>query len=256
MINVLLIGDVVSDVGCEYLRQVLPSLKREMKINIVIANGENSANCNGITKNSAKHLLDSGVDVITTGNHVFKRYEILSFFEECENLIRPANYPDCVEGKGYYIYDGGYFKICIINMLGTSFMEPLKSPFDTIDEILKKIDCKNVIVDFHAEATGEKRAYGFYLNGKVSAVIGTHTHVQTADEQILSEGTGYMTDVGMTGPIDTVLGVNPKNVIDRLKYHTPTRFEVPDLKCMLNAVLLEIDEKTGKCINITRLRKE
>lgn len=254
--KVLMIGDVISQVGCDFVRQKLPHFKREMKIDVVIANGENSAVGNGILPTSAKFLFDSGVDVITTGNHVYKRFEILNYFEENEQVIRPANFPDSVAGKGYYIYDGGYYRIAVINLMGTSFMEPLACPFETMDRLLQQIDCKYIIVDFHAEATGEKKALGYYLDGRVSAVVGTHTHVQTADEQILPQGTGYITDVGMTGPIDSVLGITPQNVITRLKTHMPTRFEVPETKCRMECVLLELCEKTGKCNHITRLRIE
>lgn len=257
--KILVIGDIIAQVGCDFLQSKLPSLKQKLGIDLVIANGENSAVGNGITPYSAELLLSSGVDVITTGNHVYKRYEILEYLNKSPHVIRPANFPDDVSGNGYYIYDGGSFMVCIVNLMGTSFMEPLDCPFKTMDKLLKEIDCKIVIVDFHAEATGEKKALGYYLSpvhsesNNVSAVLGTHTHIQTADEQILGGFTGYITDVGMTGPTDSVLGIIPENVITRLKSHAPTRFEVPNTKCHMDCVLLDIDKASGKCDNITRM---
>lgn len=252
--KVLMIGDVISQTGCDYLRQKLPQIKHEMKIDVVIANGENSAVGNGILPTSAKHLLDSGVDVITTGNHVYKRFEIQSYLEETPQVIRPANFSDSAYGNGCYIYDGGHFRLGIINLLGTSYMEPLHCPFETMDKLLDQIDCDCVVVDFHAEATGEKKALGYYVDGRVSAVVGTHTHVQTADEQILPNGTGFITDLGMTGPIASVLGIEPECVIQRLKTHLPTRFEVAQGDCRMDCVLLEISQKDGRCERIHRMQ--
>lgn len=253
MIRVLFIGDVIGQVGCDYLRKNLPKIKKEENIDIVIVNGENSAVGNGILPNSANFLLDSGVDVITTGNHVFKRREIYNYLDQTPQVIRPANYPDVCNGNGYYIYDGGRYSFCVINLLGVVFMDPLESPFTTIDRILGEVKADCYFIDIHAEATGEKKALAFYLDGKVSAVVGTHTHVQTADEQILPKQTAYITDVGMTGPYNSVLGVNPKNVISRYKTAMPTRFEVENISCQLNGVIIEIDEKTGKSTKISRL---
>lgn len=251
--KILMIGDVISQIGCDFLREKLPQFKRENAVDIVIANGENSAVGNGILPTSATFLLDSGVDVITTGNHVYKRREIYSYLDETEQVIRPANYPDCCNGKGYYLYDGGSFQLMVINLLGTSFMEAVDNPFDVVDSILEKESAKYILVDFHAEATGEKKAMGYYLDGKVSAVVGTHTHIQTADEQILPKGSGYITDLGMTGPIDSVLGVCPESIITRFKTHMPTRFETAEGRCQLDGVLLTLDEKTGLCKSITRV---
>ncbi|MEG0691560.1 MAG: TIGR00282 family metallophosphoesterase [Oscillospiraceae bacterium] len=251
--KILMIGDVISQVGCDFLRERLPQFKRDNSIDIVIANGENSAVGNGILPSSATFLLDSGVDVITTGNHVYKRREIYSYLDETPQVIRPANFPCCCNGNGYYLYDGGSFQLLVINLIGVSFMEPVASPFDVIDDILAQVSAKYVLVDFHAEATGEKKALGYYLDGKVSAVVGTHTHIQTADEQILPKGTGYITDLGMTGPIDSVLGVCPDSIIQRFKTHMPTRFEVAEGKCQLDGVILNLDEKNGSCKSITRI---
>lgn len=250
--KVLFIGDVVAQVGCDFLRHRLAEFKRDHEVDIVIANGENSADSNGVTPYSADQLTTSGVDVITSGNHIFKRYEILEYIDNTPHLIRPANFTDEANGSGVYIYDGGSYRLAVISLMGTSFMAPIRCPFETMDKLLSEIDCKNIIVDFHAEATGEKRALGFYLDSKVSAVVGTHSHVQTADEQILPQGTGYITDVGMTGPTQSVLGVKPDCVIKRLKTQMPVRFEIETGDCHMDCVLIELENKTGKCVNIER----
>lgn len=253
MLRILFVGDVVGQPGCDCLRRFLPKLKRENAIDIAIVNGENSAVGNGILPHSANFLLDSGADVITTGNHVFKRREIYSYLDENPQVIRPANFPSCCNGNGYYVYDGGSYQFCIINLLGTVYMEPLANPFYEADRILKEVKADYYFVDFHAEATGEKKALAYYLDGRVSCVVGTHTHVQTADEQILPNGTGYITDAGMTGPIQSVLGTNPQNVINKYLTAMPTRFTVEDISCQINGVIAEIDEKTGKCTKMFRV---
>ena len=251
-----MIGDIVGNVGCEFLRQKLPIIKKNYDIDFVIANGENSANGNGITPSSAKFIFDSGVDVITTGNHAFRRKEIYDFFDEDKNLIRPANFPEGpTPGNGFCIIDTIKAKFLIVNLLGTIYMESLPCPFKTIDNILEKQgESAIVIVDFHAETTSEKRAMGFYLDGRVSAVLGTHTHVSTADECILPKGTGYITDVGMTGPINSVLGVKPELIIKKLTTKMPVRFDFASGECKVDCVLLEIDEKTKKTIGIKRIK--
>lgn len=254
-VRVLMIGDVVSQTGCEFVRSRLPLLKRQLEVDVTVVNAENSAVGNGVLPTSAEHLFQSGADVLTTGNHVFKRREIYSFLEETEGIVRPANFPAGTPGKGYYLYDGGSFSLLVINLLGTSFMEPLESPFAAVDRILKENPASCVLVDFHAEATGEKKAMGYYLDGRVSAVVGTHTHVQTADDQILPAGTGYLTDVGMTGPLHSALGIKPECIIRRLTTQMPTRFEVDEQdECEMDGVLLELDTKTGRCIRIERLQ--
>lgn len=253
--KVLMIGDVVGKPGCEFLRERLPSLKKELSCDVVIVNGENSAVGNGMLPSSVDHLLDSGADIITSGNHAFKRREIYSYFDEHDQVIRPANFPGGAPGKGYYVYDGGSFSLLVVNMLGTSYLEPLDNPFYAVDKILNEVKATYTIIDFHAEATGEKRAFGYYLDGRVSAVCGTHTHVQTADEQILPKGTGYITDLGMTGPITSVLGVKCEAAISRFCTQLPTRFEVPsDVPCKLNGVLLTLSKETGLCEKIVRLQ--
>ena len=251
--KILAIGDVVSTVGCEYLRKKLPSLKKTYGVDFCIVNGENSAAGNGITPQSADYLFDSGVDLITTGNHVFRRREIYDRLDTDRNIIRPANYYAGNPGKGFAIADMGSVKIGVINLAGNAFMEGA-NPFTAADEVLKKLDeCRIILCDFHAEATGEKRALGFYLDGKVSAVFGTHTHVQTADEQILPNGTGYITDLGMVGTVNSVLGVTPEAIITKLKTGMPTRFDNNEGECMLNACLFEIDKQSGKTTAVQRI---
>ena len=247
--KILAIGDVVSESGCEYLRKVLPRIKRENKIDFCIANGENSALGNGITAYSADFLFSSGVDFITSGNHAFRKKEIYSYFDETKNIIRPANFfPGC-PGRGYDTVDFGFARIAVINLSGMAYMPGCSNPFIVIDDILEQVNsCKIKIVDFHAEATAEKRAMGFYLDGKVSAVFGTHTHVLTSDAQVLPKGTGYITDLGMTAGKNSVLGINPETSISWLKTGMPAKFEPAEGEMMLCGCIFDIDEKTGACI--------
>lgn len=252
--KILAIGDVIGKIGCTFLREKLPQLKKIRQIDVVIANGENSSDGNGITPASAEYLFTSGVDVITTGNHAFRRKESYDLYDNCEYLIRPANFPNgTTPGKGMTLLDMGKIQIAVINLMGTAYLEPLDCPFKEADRLIaqaKEANAKIIIVDFHAEATGEKRAMGYYLDGRVSAMFGTHTHVQTADATILPQGTGYITDVGMTGPIDSVLGVKPEIIIKKFIEKLPQRFEIATGDCKLNCVLMEIDDKTGKTVNI------
>lgn len=252
--NVLCIGDVTGKQGCDYLRKRLPGVKKLKNIDLCIVNGENSAAGNGITPDSADSLMSCGADVITTGNHVFRRKEIYDYLDDnASYIIRPANYYPGNPGKGMCKCDLGYAKIAVINLSGKAFMDA-GNPFVKADELLKEAeDCRIIICDFHAEATGEKKAMGLYLDGRISAFFGTHTHVQTADEQILPNGTGYITDLGMTGPIDSVLGVKSEIIIERLKTGMPQRFDTADGECMLNGCIFEIDEQTGKTINVERI---
>ena len=253
--NILFIGDVVGQKSCANLREKLPLLKKEYNIDTVIVNGENSADGNGITPVTAKYLLESGADVITTGNHCFRRKEMDAFYETSDFVIRPANFPDDVVGKGYTILDHGRYSVCVINLMGVVFMQNLENPFHCIDRILSEVKSKVIIVDFHAEATAEKKAMGFYVDGRVSAIFGTHTHTQTNDNQILPNGTGYVTDIGMTGPYYSVLGVAVQPAIQKLKTGLPTRFINEDGVCTLEGCLFEIDEKSGKTVNTKLIRR-
>lgn len=252
--RLLFLGDVVGQGGCEFLMRKLPDFKRKNGIDVCIANGENSAQGNGVTPKSCEMVFSSGVDFITLGNHSFKRPEIMEYLDKDIPVIRPYNFPEGAPGRGVGIIDKGRFRVAVINMQGTVYSEPLRNPFWEIDRALMETDgCKTVIVDFHAEATAEKRAMGFYLDGKVTAVLGTHTHVQTADEQILPKGTAYITDLGMTGPVQSVLGIEPELTIRKFKSNLPVRFENAKGEYSMDGCLLEIDEKTGKAISIERV---
>ena len=251
--NLLFIGDVVGEKSCDFLEKRMYDLKRKYNISLVVINGENSALGNGITPYSYQRLVNLGADVITTGNHCFKRKESLSLYDENETLLRPANYPEDVTGHGYTILDLGFCSVAVVNLMGTTYMEPLDNPFYCIDDILSRIDTKNIIVDFHAEATSEKKAMGFYLDGRVTAVLGTHTHVQTADEIVLPKGTAYITDAGMTGSELSVLGVKSELAIEKMKKHAPVRFEESENPCFINGVVVEFDEHSGKANKIIRI---
>ena len=251
--NILAIGDVVGSAGCKFLRSHLPSLKKLRHIDLVIANGENSADGNGISPASAQYLFDSGVDVITGGNHSFRRREIYDRYDEEETLLRPANFPPGAPGKGACIVDRGRIQIGVINLMGVVYLENLDCPFAAADRLLEGMPPITVL-DFHAEATGEKGALARYLDGRVSAVFGTHTHVQTADETILPGGTGFITDLGMTGPTDSVLGVKPELVIQKMRSKLPVRFETAKGDCRMDAVLFCIDEKTARTVSVERIQ--
>ncbi len=257
ILNILTIGDVVGEQGCSFVRQHLSTLKRLKKIDICIANGENSAPGNGITPASAQHLFDSGVDLITTGNHVYRRREIYDLLDTSCDIIRPANYHAGNPGTGYGIIDMGSVRVAVINLVGRVNINGDENPFICVDRVLREVeDCKIKIIDFHAEATAEKRALAFYVDGRVSVLFGTHTHVQTADEQIMEYGMGYITDIGMVGPKDSVIGITPQISIDWQKTGMPARFEVPDSPCTLCGCIFEVDNKTGKTINVERIAIE
>ena len=249
--NILFVGDVVGQRSAEFLAEKIPGIKREHCIGMTIVNGENSADGNGITPFSAKVLLEYA-DVVTTGNHCFRRREMNEMYEQSDVIIRPANFGDTV-GRGFTVLDMGRTRVAVVNLIGMAFMESCDNPFHCADKLLAQLDTPNIIVDFHAEATSEKKAMGFYLEGRVSAVIGTHTHVQTADEQILGGHTGYITDVGYTGVRDSVLGVDKDVIISRLTTYYPQKHTYPAGDIMINAAVISIDEKTGKCTAVKRL---
>ena len=252
--NILLIGDIVGTQGCDFLRSVLPGFKKLKAIDVVIANGENAAPGNGITSSAAEHIFSSGVDFITTGNHAFRRSEVYHFLDERGDIIRPANVGAACPGKGFGVIDMGRVRIGVINLLGRAYINGSDNPFSCIDSLMEEIsDCRIKIVDIHAEATAEKLAMGFYLDGKATAVVGTHTHVQTADEKVLPGGTAYITDLGMTGPELSVLGVRPEASISWLKTGLPTRFEISSGACMMCGAIIDVDEKTGKSRSIERI---
>lgn len=253
----LIIGDIVGTPGVEYVQKHLDSIKKLNKIDFVIANGENATPVGkGINREIAKKLYSCGVDVITMGNHTFNNYDINKLFEEDFPVIRPANLPPDTMGDGYIISDFFGTKIAVINLLGRVYMECVDCPFRKADSIIDKIkdEADIIIVDFHAEATSEKMAMGFYLDGKVSAVFGTHTHIQTADEKILESGTAYITDVGMTGCHESILGVKKDIIIKRFLTSLPQRHEIEEGNATMNGVIIDIDETNGKATSIERIQ--
>ena len=252
--NILCVGDVVGTIGCGMLRKVLPSIKQQYSVDVCIVNGENAADGNGLTPVAIKNIFDSGADVITGGNHTYRRREIYEILDSESTIIRPGNYPSNAPCKGICMVDRGKYTVAVINLLGVVYMDPLACPFDTLDEMLKEANNpKFCVVDFHAEATAEKKALAFYADGRVSAIFGTHTHVQTADEQILPKGTGYITDVGMTGPSVSVLGIRPDQAVYKMHEKLPTRFNTADGPCQFNAVLFTLCENTGKTVGVKRI---
>ncbi len=254
--KILVIGDIVGKNGTDFLRAKLGALKSEKNIDFVIANGENSAEGNGIIPDSARKILGSGVDVITGGNHSFRRREFFQILSDNNKILRPYNFPgEKTPGVGFCKSEVNGVKIAVINLLGVVYLESLDNPFKAVDRAIHLCsDCKIKIIDFHAEATAEKLAMGYYVDGRVSAVFGTHTHVQTSDEQILPNGTGYITDVGMTGAICSVLGVKKELSIRRMKDKLPTRFQNADGPCKMECAVFDIDDSTGKAVSVERLR--
>lgn len=252
---VLALGDVVGQPGCDHVRCMLPGLRKRYTADVVIANGENSAEGNGILPASARHLQDSGVDVITTGNHVLRRRQIYDFLDrEDTTVLRPANYHPSAPGIGHCIYDAGRFQLCVINLQGVVYMQSLQNPFDCLEQLLQTVETPNIIVDFHAEATAEKLCLAHHFDGRVSAVVGTHTHVQTADARVMPSGTGYITDLGMCGGENSILGVRSKEAIYKMRTGLPVRFVSDPDDVHLSGMALWIDEQTGRCTEIEAFR--
>jgi metallophosphoesterase (TIGR00282 family) len=252
--NILVIGDIVGKPGRQIVNEHLHAIRKQYKTQIVIANAENAAGGFGITPDTAQELLGSGVDVLTSGNHIFAQKEIIPFLDADIPLLRPLNYPAGVPGRGYLILG----KALIVNLMGRTFMNDLDCPFRAMDKLLNELDKKPkiIIVDFHAEATSEKVAMGRYLDGRVSAVLGTHTHVGTIDTQIFKGGTAYVTDIGMTGPTDSVIGDDVDAVLQRFLTQMPHHLSVGKGKPQLNAVMVEVDEASGKATAIKRIQQE
>ena len=252
--NILAIGDVVGKPGRQVINKHLRSLRKQYKIDFVIANGENAAGGFGLTSLTARDLLDDGVNMLTSGNHIFAQKEIIPFLDTDMPVIRPLNYPPGVPGKGYRIAG----KILVVNLIGRTFMQNYDDPFRAMDTLLENLKDrpKIIVVDFHAEATSEKVALGRYLDGRVTAVLGTHTHVGTIDTHILKGGTAYVTDIGMTGPINSVIGDEPESVIQRFLTQMPHHLVVGSGKAQLNAVIVEADDTTGKARSIIRVQRE
>ncbi|MFA5320037.1 MAG: TIGR00282 family metallophosphoesterase [Candidatus Omnitrophota bacterium] len=254
--KILFIGDIVGSPGRNGFRKALPGIKKEFGVDFVIANAENSAGGSGITEKTAEDLLSAGADVLTSGDHIWKKSEIVPLIERERRILRPVNISAQAPGRGADVYalpDGR--QVGVINLLGRVFMEPSECPFKCAQEALKELSArvKIIIVDIHAEATSEKVAMGWYLDGKVSAVLGTHTHVQTADERILPRGTAYISDVGMCGSQDSVIGRKVEHVLHKFVTGMPVRFEVAEENVKVQGVVVEIDETSGRAAGITRV---
>ena len=251
---ILVVGDVIGKPGRQAVYQLLPGLRQQYHLDLVIANAENIAGGLGVTLSTARELLDAGVDVLTSGNHIWAQKEIIPYLDSEMPILRPLNYPPGVPGRGY-IVNG---QAMVVNLVGRTFMDDFDCPFRTMDRLLAELKPKPpvIIIDFHAEATSEKVALGRYLDGRVSAVLGTHTHVGTIDTQLLPQGTAYVTDIGMTGPMDSVIGDDTEAVINRFLTGMPHHLSVGKGKTIFNAVLVEVAEDTGQAISIDRLYQE
>ncbi len=249
----LCIGDVVGNAGLDFFCEQLPRLKHELGADFVLVNGENSdASGVGLSRASAEALLQYA-DVVTTGNHCYRRAGE-ELYTENERLLHPANYPYTAPEAGRCLLDTGrHGTVCVLNLSGLAYMEPLDSPFQRADALLNEVDARYVLVDFHAESTAEKKALAYHLDGRAGAVYGTHTHVQTADEQILPGGTGFISDLGMTGPVNSVIGVTPALAVKKQREHVPVHFTVAEGPLMLNGVLFTLCDKTGHCLAAERV---
>lgn len=259
VVRVLFFGDIVGKPGRRAMRHFLPQLSDKHRADLVIANGENSAGGFGLTVDTAREMFDDGVDVITTGNHVWDKREIMEYIDRTPRLLRPANYPDGVPGEGSVTVrtPGGHL-ISVVNLIGRVFMGLVDDPFSRAHREVSRLskESRIIIVDFHGEETREKQALGHFLDGTVSAVIGTHTHIQTADERILPGGTAFITDAGMTGPTDSVIGVKKERAIARFLTSMPQRFETAKHEVQAQGVLITIDPKTGNACDILRFKEK
>ena len=252
--KILAIGDVIGKPGRRAVQQFLPGLINEFDIKFVVANGENSAHGIGITANTARELHESGVDVITTGNHIWAQREMIQALDGDSRIIRPLNFPPTAPGRGYIVIDN----VMVVNLIGRVFIGQSDCPFRSMDSLLSTIRPlpKTIIVDFHAEATSEKVALGRYLDGRVSALVGTHTHIGTTDAHVLPKGTAYVTDIGMVGPVDSIIGDDVDNVLNSFLTGLPHRLSVGKGRVAFDAMLLDIDDETGKARTIQRIRRE
>lgn len=255
VLKILTIGDIFGQCGVEHTTFVLPGLIKEENIDFCIANGENASGA-GITKNDYDRLVDAGVDVITLGNHTFGKKDVFSLLENSYDIIRPANYPDGVAGRGYGIYKRGNKKIGVINLMGrVDIPISLDCPFKGADSVIEKIkdECDIIAVDFHAEATSEKKAMMYHLDSKVTLLFGTHTHVQTADERVTPRGMGYITDIGMTGAEESVLGVEKEIILERFITGVGRKFVYASGRASLSGAIFTVDDKTSKCTDVRRI---
>jgi len=251
---ILSVGDVIGKPGRRAVEALLPGLRRKYGIDMAIVNGENAAGGLGLTETTAQELFDAGADVLTSGNHIWAKREIIPLLDGDMPILRPLNYPPGVPGRGYLIRG----KVMVVNLIGRAFMSSYDCPFRAMDGLLADVPDKPpiIIIDFHAEATSEKMALGHYLDGRVSAVLGTHTHVGTIDAQLLSKGTAYVTDIGMTGPVDSVIGDDVEDVLGRFLTMIPHRLAVGSGRTVFNGILVEVDEASGKATRIERICEE
>ena len=251
---ILAIGDIIGKPGRQAVSELLPGLREQYDIDLVLANSENIAGGLGVTPGTARELLEAGVDVLTSGNHIWAYKEIIPYLDGEMPIIRPLNYPPVVPGRGY-MFQG---QALVVNLIGRTFIGNFDCPFRAMDQLLTEVKGKTpvIILDFHAEATSEKMAMGRYLDGRVSAVLGTHTHVGTIDAQLLPRGTAYVTDIGMVGPVNSVIGDDPDSVLQRFLTAIPNRLSVGQGKTMFNAVLVGVDEKSGQATSIDRIYRE
>ncbi len=256
--KILVVGDVVGRPGRRAVKEMLPVIKNDYGVDFTVVNGENAAGGRGINSEVTDELLSSGIDVLTMGNHVWDNKEIFEFIDEQSRLIRPCNYPEGTPGQGFAVIEAGDWKIAVINASGRVFMDNLDCPFRKVESILDEIEglWDICLVDFHAEATSEKLAFAHYFDGRVTAVMGTHTHIQTADECILPKGTAYISDLGMTGPVDSILGMNKDQVLRKFLSQRPVRLEVAKGAVQIQGVLLSIDCADKKVMKIDRFSKK
>lgn len=257
IIKILAVGDVVGRPGRQAVRRLIPALRKERQIDLVMVNAENAAGGSGVTPAIADELLDYQVDVLTSGDHIWKRREIIPYLDGSESLLRPANYPEGTPGKGAAVVKTGSGQIVgVINLLGRVYMQSVDCPFLRARAEMEKLReiTPVIIVDIHAEATSEKLALGWFLDGKVSAVVGTHTHVQTADEKVLPKGTAYLTDLGMTGPQSSILGRKVEQIIKRFLTAMPVRFEMAEEDVELQGAIIELNSETGRALSIERVK--
>jgi metallophosphoesterase (TIGR00282 family) len=253
--NILMVGDVFGEPGRAAIAKLLPRLRQEHAIDLAVVNVENAAAGFGVTPSMAKQFLEQGADVMTSGNHIWDKKDIVDYITKENLLLRPANYPVGTPGVGYVTVKAGPHKVAVLNLMGRVFMHPIDCPFRKADEILAELqkETRVVLVDMHAEATSESVAMGWYLNGRVSAVVGTHRHVQTADDRVLPGGTAYITDLGLTGPTDGVIGVDREQIIQRFLTQMPIRFETAKGPVKLHGVVIVVDPETGRASDIRRL---
>jgi metallophosphoesterase (TIGR00282 family) len=258
MIKILFVGDIFGEPGRRALERLLPRMRDDMAVDLVVANGENAAGGLGLTARLARELWGCGVDVITMGNHVWKQRDLLPVLDEEDRVLRPANFPPSVAGHGHVIVEAGGARIGVVNLQGRVYMNELDDPFRCLEDLLAGplADADCVVVDMHAEASSEKQAIAWYADGRVAAVVGTHTHVQTADEKVLPQGTAFISDLGLTGPHRSVIGMDPKAAIKRFITQQPMRFKVAKGDDRLQGALVEIDPDTGLALSITRISQE